>query len=427
MRTLTWVIALLISSAVGGVSVAQSAEVAASPDAPAHAQMTADGLILVTPAGMTLYTFGPDNSTPGKSQCTDVAHAAFSDPTGGFGMIPLPHADTHKSCAKQWPPFLADPYATAGGDWSFISRPDESRQWAYRGHPLYTSTKDHQPGDRNGAVRIGQVGLGGRGWNFAAVPLNLPPGLKLLHREEGLVLATPNDRPIYTPAHARVHNACEACDNLFAPIFAPALANVSGDWSMVNAGAGQRQYAYRRMRLYAAPEDPTDSAIAQTGEWQLVVYRRSPGAPPQIGKHFSLLGEIYTDQSGKTLYAFTCITPAGDGVRCDDPGDAAEYWAMLCGDGKECARRWRPYLAASNARSRGDWSIVEVAYPMFADASASTYPPEVPRVRAWAYRGMPVYTYYEDKAPGDIWGEGIRLFAFSGFYAVQVPGHGLLD
>jgi hypothetical protein len=40
---------------------------------------------------------------------------------------------------------------------------------------------------------------------------------------------------------------------------------------------------------------------------------------------------------------------------------------------------------------------------------------------------MPAYTYYEDKAPGDIRGDGIRLFSFSGFYALQVPGRGLFD
>ena len=142
-----------------------------------------------------------------------------------------------------------------------LFRSGGARQWAYRGHPLYASTKDHQPGDRNGAVRIGQVGLGGRGWNLAMVPLNLPPGLKLLRRAEGLVLSTANDRPVYTPAHAAARKACDGCDHPFQPISAPAMANVGGDWSMVNAGAGQQQYAYKHMRLYAAPEDLVDSAI----------------------------------------------------------------------------------------------------------------------------------------------------------------------
>jgi hypothetical protein len=35
--------------------------------------------------------------------------------------------------------------------------------------------------------------------------------------------------------------------------------------------------------------------------------------------------------------------------------------------------------------------------------------------------------YYENKQPGDIWGHCTRWFGRSGFYAVQVPGRGLLD
>jgi hypothetical protein len=64
---------------------------------------------------------------------------------------------------------------------------------------------------------------------------------------------------------------------------------------------------------------------------------------------------------------------------------------------------------------------------MFSEPTGFTYPPDVPRVKGWAYRGMPVYTYYEDQAPGDIWGHYVRWFALSGFYAVQVPGRGLYD
>jgi len=393
---------------------------------PARAEMTGDGLIWVTPTGMTLYTYRADDSTPGKSQCVNVPHPAFSDPTGGFGSIPLPRADAHKSCSQKWPPYLADEQAQPGSDWSLIDRPEGGKQWAYRSHPLYTSIKDHKAGDRNGAVSIGQANLGGRGWSLAMSPLNLPPGLTLLRREEGLVLATLNNRPVYTSLPG-VEHACYNCEKLFQPISAPALSSVSGDWAIVGAGAGVRQYAYKHKALYVAPAGMSDGDIAEAGGWETVVFRKSPGNPPEIGKHLSLLGEVFTDKQGSTLYAFTCVTPAGDGVRCDDPGDAAEYWAMLCADGKECARRWRPYQAPANSDPKGDWTVVDVAYPMFSEASGFTYPPDAPRVRTWAYRGMPVYTYYEDKAPGDIRGDGIRLFSFSGFYALQVPGRGLLD
>jgi predicted lipoprotein with Yx(FWY)xxD motif len=388
--------------------------------------MTDDGAIFVTRSGMTLYTYTPDDATPGKSQCSNVPVKGFRDPTAGFGTYPLPRADEHKSCVQKWPPLMAGADAKVDGEWSVIDRPEGGRQWTYHGHPLYTSTKDYKPGDRNGAIRIGQIGLGGRGWNFAFAPLNFPPGLKLIRRDEGLILATTNGRPVYTSHGIRFQKACAGCEEQWKPIAAPAVASVSGDWSIAN-GDRLPQYAYKGKALYRAPDGLSDSEIAQLGGWDMVVYRKAAASPPEIEKRFTLLGYVYADKSGKTLYAFTCGTIAGDGVRCDDPGDAAEYWAGLCGDGQECARRWRPYLADAHARPSGEWSIVDVSYPMFTEATGITYPPQTPRVKAWAYRGMPVYTYYEDKEPGEIWGNAVRWFGLSGFYAVQVPGHGLLD
>jgi predicted lipoprotein with Yx(FWY)xxD motif len=420
-------IGLAVAFAISSTASVLTAHANATPDIPARMEMTDDGAILVTPSGITLYTYGPDSGTPGKSQCTKVPVKGFPDPTSGFGTYPLPRADAQKSCAQKWPPYMAGVDAKTGGDWSVIDRAEGGKQWTYLGHPLYTSIKDHKAGDRNGAVRIGQIGIGGRGFNLAWAPLNFPPGLKLVRREEGLELATTNDRPVYTRGNARLQRACDGCDELFRPIAAPAVAIVSGDWSVVNTGDGLQQYAYKGKTLYAGSDRVADGGTTLEGGWETVVFRRSPGIPPQISKQFSLIGDVYTDKVGRTLYVFTCGSPAGDGVRCDDPGDAAEYWVALCGDAQECARRWRPYLAPANARPVGDWSVVEVAYPMFTEATGVTYPPEAPRLRAWAYRGTPVYTYYEDTGPGDIWGNAVRWFALSGFYAVQVPGRGLLD
>jgi predicted lipoprotein with Yx(FWY)xxD motif len=423
LRPPAFAISLIISS----MAPALTAHARTAPDTPTRVQMTDDGAILVTPSGMTLYTYGPDSGTPGKSQCTNVPVRGFPDPTSGFGTYPLPRADVQKSCAQKWPPYMAGEDAQTGGDWSLIDRAEGGKQWSYRGHPLYTAIKDHKAGDRNGAVRIGQIGIGGRGFNLALAPLNFPPGLKLVRREEGLVLATANDRPVYTPRAARLQKICSGCEELFQPIAAPAVAIVSGDWSVVNTGDGRRQYAYKGKTLYSASDTVVDGGMPAEGGWDTVVFRKSAGMPSEINQRFSLIGDVYTDKAGRTLYVFTCGSPAGDGVRCDDPGDAAEYWAALCGDGKECARRWQPYLAPANARAIGDWSAVDVAYPMFTEATGFTYPPEVPRVKAWAYRGAPVYTYYEDRGPGDIWGHSVRWFALSGFYALQVPGRGVLD
>lgn len=73
--------------------------------------------------GMTLYTF--DKDTPGKSVCNGT-------------------------CAKNWPPLLAEGDAMSMGDWTVITRDDRAKQWAYKGKPLCSWIKDTKPGETTG-------------------------------------------------------------------------------------------------------------------------------------------------------------------------------------------------------------------------------------------------------------------------------------
>jgi predicted lipoprotein with Yx(FWY)xxD motif len=75
--------------------------------------------------GKTLYTFDKD-TTPGKSACTD------------------------DQCVKAWPAMVAPADAQGFGDWSVIARDDGSKQWAFKGKPLYTFVKDTAAADFNG-------------------------------------------------------------------------------------------------------------------------------------------------------------------------------------------------------------------------------------------------------------------------------------
>ena len=105
----------LCAAAVFAVSVAASAQMM-----PASA--AADGT-LTDAKGMTLYTF--DKDAAGKSACNGP-------------------------CATNWPPLIAGADAKASGDWTTIARDDGTRQWAYKGKPLYTWSKDAKPGDKTG-------------------------------------------------------------------------------------------------------------------------------------------------------------------------------------------------------------------------------------------------------------------------------------
>jgi len=90
---------------------------------PAHTAQTSLGPALADSSGMTLYIFARD--IPGKSNCND-------------------------QCATNWPPLKAGDDATASGDWTIIIRDDGGKQWAYKGKPLYTWSKDMKAGDTTG-------------------------------------------------------------------------------------------------------------------------------------------------------------------------------------------------------------------------------------------------------------------------------------
>jgi predicted lipoprotein with Yx(FWY)xxD motif len=85
---------------------------------------TVDG-VLTNTAGMSLYTFDRDVAGSGKSVCNG-------------------------QCAALWPPLRAAADSTSAGDYAIVTRDDGSKQWAYKGKPLYLWVKDTKPGDRTG-------------------------------------------------------------------------------------------------------------------------------------------------------------------------------------------------------------------------------------------------------------------------------------
>ena len=109
--------ALLAGCASGPFSHNRSG--ANAPDMPTRA---ADGR-LIGPNGNTLYVYAKDSS--GMSTCND-------------------------QCATNWPPLAVAPSAKAMGDYTIITRADGTRQWAYKGQPLYYFVRDAKAGDMAG-------------------------------------------------------------------------------------------------------------------------------------------------------------------------------------------------------------------------------------------------------------------------------------
>lgn len=81
--------------------------------------------VFVGPNGMTLYTFDRDATGSGKSVCNGP-------------------------CATNWPPLMAAAGDQGSGEWTVVTRDDGSRQWAYKGKPVYYWARDARPGDRTG-------------------------------------------------------------------------------------------------------------------------------------------------------------------------------------------------------------------------------------------------------------------------------------
>ena len=82
--------------------------------------------------------------------------------------------------------------------------------------------------------------------------------------------------------------------------------------------------------------------------------------------------EVLTDANGMTLYTF----------------DKDAVGVSNCYD--KCAVNWPPLAAAADAMAEGEWTVVE----------------RTDGTKMWAYDGKPLYTFIQDKAAGEVNGDG---------------------
>lgn len=109
-RLMTSAFALIL---VGGAAVA----------APPMTSESAGGAMLTNSDGMTLYTF--DKDADGVSNCAG-------------------------ECLAIWPVAAVAVDDKAMGDYGVIDRADGTKQWTYKGKPLYTFAEDVAAGDIKG-------------------------------------------------------------------------------------------------------------------------------------------------------------------------------------------------------------------------------------------------------------------------------------
>ena len=112
------------------------------------------------------------------------------------------------------------------------------------------------------------------------------------------------------------------------------------------------------------------AAVSAIATVALVTAALAQMAPTKTGD--SAKGKVLTNASGMTLYVFDKDS-AGKSA-CNGP----------------CAGNWPPLMAAAGAMPMSDYSIITRADGM----------------KQWAYKGRPLYTWKNDKKPGDITGDG---------------------
>ena len=105
------------------------------------------GPLMTTSKGLTLYFVARFIGSHGGR---DTRH-------GGYGVT---YNDAKSQgtegcqgdCTKSWPPLLARANAQSRGFWEVVARPDGSKQWAFKGSPVYSFVGD-KPGDTAGNNR----------------------------------------------------------------------------------------------------------------------------------------------------------------------------------------------------------------------------------------------------------------------------------
>jgi len=369
------------------------------------------GQVYVSQENLTLYTFENDRND------TDGDDLGDSDCNGG--------------CADIWPPLLAAANSEATGEFSIISRDDDTLQWAFQGLPLYKFNSDEAQGDINGegindiwfvarpspfktsevsGNALGTVFVG----DFSILSTDGSGGVSTDRvTKDGFTLYIfENDRNDADDDGSGDSDCNEGCAEIWPPLFAEKGATALGEFSIIARDDGNEQWAYKGLPLYFFANDA--AAGDTNGEGVNDIWYVARPTPTQVSA--SSLGSIITSttsiadvdgaggidlmtrsREGFSLYVFdNDVNDAGE----DGSGDSD------CNGG--CAEIWPPLFADLGAVATGNYSIISRD-----DGS-----------RQWAYLGEPLYFFVNDDAAGDVNGDQVNsIWHLARTAPVQVITH----
>jgi predicted lipoprotein with Yx(FWY)xxD motif len=238
MRTLILAAASALALQSGAAFADTPAQTAPAAPAFVTAQPYPGGQVFADTSGRTLYTYDRDTK-PGKSACVDA-------------------------CAEHWKPLAAAWLANPSGDWSILVRDDGTRQWAFKGKPLYTFSGDHKAGEVNGD------GLNNEWRAVVTVRKFLPPKVAIWNSDFGPAFTTTDGRTLYVLAQLKFNplgtkrhtgpnigltDCTGDCTKTWIPYAAAADAQGAEDWSVVTRDDGSKQWAYKGWPVYTNARD----------------------------------------------------------------------------------------------------------------------------------------------------------------------------
>lgn len=329
------------------------------------------------------------------------------------------------TCAEEFPPLLASAMAAAFGDWTVTQREDGARQWVYQGQPLYTWSKEEEPGVvatnvgltetansklAETAVEAGDL-LPPEGWAVARfhpdATILMPDGIEatMVAAAQGVILTDHRGHALYA-FDGDVENdgqicTSSGCDVQWPPVMAPALAAPIGDFSIVTRADGTRQWAYKGQPLYSYEGDKLAGDVHGKSvheDWSVAMLSQNFQPKDVSVADASAYGSVLVLE-GMTLYAGHAFEKRWGGRNLRDTFRNAYYrgkelGAAACVD-SACLENWRPFYASADAQSNGFWEPVA----------------REDGTKQWAYKGYALYTYSGDKKPGDITGHATYDFA----------------
>jgi predicted lipoprotein with Yx(FWY)xxD motif len=321
--------------------------------------------------GMALYTFAGD-TVPGQSACAG-------------------------DCATAWPALAAPTDATPVGDWSVVARADGTRQWAFRGKPLYRFAKDAKPGEVNGK------GADNGQWQTASLPsapdeVPSPAAVTLrpVSNAQGDVFVDNHGMTLYTFDGDATpgKSACAGpCEKVWRPLKAAELAKPIGDWTVVIRDDGGRQWAFKGKPIYAFSGDakPGDAlGMLADSQWHPAAVRKY-FLPAAVTVRLNGNNTVLATAEGMSLYARDKFRFSFGSYSVNEGPPPTPEIGRAVGTGAcegDCTKDWVPLKASTDAQASGFWSIA-----LRGDGT-----------RQWAYQGYPVYTSARDKKPGDMLG-----------------------